>query len=161
MRPKSELSGSRHDRVDRAVAEWRSQNSDESSERLSAGTRARILAGATHDRGPARAPLASLFVPIHRLVAAGAVPALMLVMMLNWLVPPAGGPAEDSAAGSISAIKTGDEVVFVIANGNRPHRVYKSTSPIEFSGGPTYTTEDGTFTDALDSRANLVYYRID
>jgi hypothetical protein len=107
-------------------------------------------------------PLASLFLPARRLALAGTLPALLLALALGWLLVPlghrelAGGPVR------LDAIKRGDEVVFLIANGGSTHRIYRGENPQGLrQGHEAYATTDRAFRDRLDRGGSVVFYRID
>ena len=70
------------------------------------------------------------------------------------------GTGPDGIAPRLLASKQGDEVVFVIANGERTHSVSRLSRPVERQG-EAMVVNDGTFRDRLSSDAQLVFYRID
>ena len=57
--------------------------------------------------------------------------------------------------------KEDGQVFFRIANGSRDHVVYRSTVPDRFERSTGVAVTDGSFTDAIDDNAELVFYRID
>jgi len=145
-----------------AIEDWRA--SDETAEHLSGAARTRVLAtvrASRSERG-APAPLRMLFPPLWRWTLAGALPLAALTLALGFLVLERPAPLAPmvSTSPSIQVSKAGDQVVFVIANGQTAHRVYKSNVPNEFPGEPVVTT-DGSFRDRLEGGANLVFYRIE
>jgi len=95
-------------------------------------------------------------------VAVGAVPALLLAAALvvgspGWR---SGGSAEGAPL-RLRAEKQGDDVIFVIANGGRPHVVQRSTAADGRMASDRLSTTGGVFRDSLGSGPDLVYYRID
>ena len=152
--------------LDRALEAWRARNSSENgdnpTETLSGDARSRILRGIRDDVRSRRTPFADLFLPARRLALAGVVPALALAAALGLLVQPAmQGSGLEAGQGRLEATKIGGEVVFVLANGDRSHNVYRSTDPKGFGVEPAFVTEDGSFSDSLSSGPDLVFYRID
>jgi len=149
--------------LDQLVARWRAAGGgDDSEERLSAATRARIL-GLASARESGLPPLGWLFFPAARFALAGALPVVLLSLALSYLGwDGMRGAAIASHAGTtIQATVDGDRVVFVIANGSRVHRVYKSGTPNRFGEAPEFTTRDGSFVDRVHDGRDLVFYRID
>lgn len=149
------------DPLEAAVQTWRS---DEAGREvgLSGPARSRVLARAVAGSSRTSAALRPLFFPWCRLVAAGAAPLLALTLAIGYLS--LGGPVSDLVPGTapvIGAEKRGDEVIFVIANGERAHRVYRSTSPLQFDKAPLATTRGGEFRDRIGEGPGLVFYRID
>ena len=57
--------------------------------------------------------------------------------------------------------RSGDEVVFTVANGSRDHSVYKSISSSDFRNAERISMRNGTFRDRVHDQAELVFYRID
>jgi hypothetical protein len=83
--------------------------------------------------------------------------------MAGYLLMP-GGSLDTAANGDgpvLQAVRQGDEVVFVIANGGGHHTVRKSNDPRHLTDSETLVVSDGAFRDNLDSGNNLVFYRID
>ena len=145
--------------LDRAIRDWRGQGSEE---QLAAPTRARILEAVTERaaHGGSTAPLIPLFLPVRRLALAAGLPALVLALALGYGARIAENPGEFGEPRLI-ATKQAGEVVFIIANGGRPHRVYRSTDPARLGTEAAFTATDGSFRDRLDSGPDLVFYRID
>lgn len=146
----------RYPDLDRSLAAW--HGADEAAESFSHAAREGVLhAGA--GRAPAPAPLAGLFLPVRRLALAGVLPVLLLSAMLGYLtLPGTGEPAE--VPGTLTAQKQGNQVIFVIANGDRSHQVLRSEEP-DFKGATAFTTSNGRFVDRLEGGPDLVFYRID
>ena len=148
-------------RVAEAVAEWRAADCGET---LSGRARDRILRSVA-DGGSAsqERAVASLFLPFGRLVLAGAAPVMLVAVLLGWMALPRGvdpaAPAGSEAAVAVHVSKQGGDVVFVLENGGRPHRVTRSTSPE--NGGESMGVVHGSFRDELTGGADLVFYRID
>ena len=147
--------------LDAEIRDWVDAERMAPDARLSAQTRSRILGQAR--RSPVRrARLTALFAPTGRLALAAGLPALVLSISLGMLLIPGAPRKASSDPGiTIEATKQGDEVVFLIANGNRTHRVYRSSSPTGQSSGSAYATARGSFRDRLDSGGELLFYRID
>ena len=143
--------------LDRAVAAWRT---DERPEQLSPGARARILASATRNEGPAPVfrPLMTLFFPTWRWAWAGVAPVVLLTVALGFLAIP---QRVRSAAVRVEARKVSGEVEFLIANGGTPHRVSKRSTPSRTGSETAVATRNGSFRDSLDSGETIVFYRID
>ena len=150
--------------LNEAVADWRRAVAP-ARESLDDATRARILDAVSRRPAaqPRPAPLASLFVPMRRLALAGTVPALALTMLLAWVLLPgtATVPNVDTDGPTLQASKVGGEVVFVIANGGKLHRVYRSSSPEADGDARLFATTDARFQDRLEGDERLVFYRID
>lgn len=149
--------------LDGALSAWRDAEARIPADRLSAGARAniRVLVRQRADSAAER-PLANLFLPLGRLVAAAGVPALILVISFGWLI----GNTEESAVSSVASVsietsKVGGRAVFEIANGGRIHQVHRSNSPRDLAHAELFATTDGTFTDSLAGDSSVVYYRID
>lgn len=147
--------------LDEALAELR--RAPTPTGRLSDETRATILQAGLETAGPAERPLRTLFVPLRKLVLAGALPVVALTLALGWMARPAVETTPLAAHGTppVHVTKSGDEVIFLIANGHRPHAVYKSEAANRFDAPPAFWTEDGAFRDRLDAGPDLVFYRID
>ena len=137
-----------------AVVAWREAAP---VERLSEGARGRILHAAVQP-APVRSSWIPLFPPVRRLALAAAVPALLLAVLVSYgtLI----GTGTDGIAPRLLASKQGDEVVFVIANGDQTHRVSRLARPVERQG-EAMVVDDGTFRDRLSTDTRLVFYRID
>lgn len=146
--------------LDQALADWR--RSERGSERLSAPARERILEAAGRGGGQ-RVRFESavpLFLPARRFALATVLPLLILSVAAGYLLLPA-GPAEKAGAPRLLASRQGEEVVFVIANGDRPHTVSRVTDPRGLEAGEPVAVEQGVFRDRADSGEDLVFYRID
>jgi len=134
---------------------------DTRPERLGAEVRARIVTESLKP-GPAEG-LAPLFVPARRLLVAGGLPLILAAAFLVVIDPdsqPALDPATHAArATRVAVSKDGGNVLFSIQNGNRAHRVYRSSEPqgegqkVELSGG--------AYVEDLQDRDALVFYRIE
>ena len=140
-----------------AIAAWKT--SARRSETLSDVVRSRIVARAG-DRKP-RPAIRTLFLPFRRLALAGALPVVLLTALVGYATHQSLAPAPGLVPPPILASKAAGEVIFTIANGNRVHNVYLSTSPDRFENSPAFTTRDGAFRDRLDGGPDLVFYRID
>jgi len=147
------------DLLDEAVVRWRAAEAPR--EQLQRTSRARILESVGRTEAPR--PLGPLFFPVGRLALAGALPLVVLTLMLGFLVTGGPGLAPVGEAGipSVQVSKDGSEVIFTIANGQTTHRVYRSGAPDRFDETPTFTTSDGAFVDRLEGGPDLVFYRID
>ena len=150
-------------RLDRAIRAWREAEPTRSE--LSDATRRRVI----DEVGSARRqigvrPQALLFVPARRLALAAALPVVALsVLIASWLWGPTGrlAPGAPTDVPRIEASKQAGDVVFVIANGGRPHRVSKSLRPNGLGAAEVITVTEGQFRDRLEADARLVFYRID
>ena len=147
--------GKRSPRLESSIEQWRAQIGPE--ERLSQGCRTRILRSV--DQEAVRRPLAPLFVTSRQWAVAAVTPVLVLTLALGYLGLSGSDPAPGNA--TVNVTKQGDHVVFLIANGSRDHRVYKSTHSDGQASWKAYTTTTGSFRDRLDSDVDLVFYRID
>lgn len=145
------------DLLQRAIAE--SRESLESEADLSPAARAKILRAAYESRSEAAAyrPLLGL---IPRKLLAGAFPVLAAAVVVLFLADRGGDPANARHL-TVRAAKTGDEVVFTIANGHSSHVVYKSSQPNRFDPATGVSVRDGAFRDTTDDGSGLVFYRID
>ncbi len=142
--------------LDRAIRASRERG----AERLSGAARQAVLSRATAAREPLR-PFRRLFPPLGQMALAGALPVLLAaVTALAWVsgIPRKSPHVVDP---TIQVSKVGDQVVFTIANGDADHRVLKSGRPDVFDPAAATPLSDGSFSDALDSGADLVFYRID
>jgi hypothetical protein len=52
-------------------------------------------------------------------------------------------------------------VLFHVANGGRPHFVSRSLQPDRFEPSSRVRVEGGAYSESLQDRADLVFYRID
>jgi hypothetical protein len=142
--------------LDRAISVLRSTDVSSEAGGLSGATRAAILEqmaapGARLRRIP------NLFVPgLKWAVAAG--PLLVLVLAVGWISSSDRSPV---TATHVQVSKAGDEVVFVIANGDRVHRVSTSERPDRFERRGAVVRAEEPFVDRLYSDADIVFYRID
>jgi len=132
--------------------------------RLSSQARARILQGALATEGAPRF-WPALFAPTGRLIVAGSLPlvlagALMFLMDRSVVEPPA-GVATPGATAAVQVAKVDGRLQFTIANGSRDHVVYRSTTPDRFERSKGVQVTDGSYDEALDDAASLVFYRID
>jgi len=126
---------------------------------LSGESRGRILREALHD-GEADEALPALFTPTRRLLVAGALPVLLAVGLLVGIFP---GKHQTTAShpASIAVSKQGDQVLFTIRNGDRAHRVVRSSQPDRFDGSEGVAVTDGSYAEGLSDGSDLVFYRID
>ena len=145
------------DVLERALSQWKSARGPVSG--LSPATRGEILRTALESR-PEKASYRPLLGIIPRRILSGAIPALALGAVLVLVGERMGGGSHARPL-SIRAAKNGDDVVFTIANGGRPHRVLKSTVPTRFDPTTAVTVRDGAYRDATDDGSGLVFYRID
>ena len=84
----------------------------------------------------------------------------MFLMDRSIVEAPAGVAAPDGAA-AVRVAKVEGRLQFTIANGNRDHVVYRSTAPDRFERSKGVQITDGSYDEALDDSASLVFYRID
>jgi len=152
----------RHDALDAAVSEWRSRKSSEGG-RLSGAARDAILRSATTPDASPKPRLVELFTPARRLALTGGLPAIALAVALGIVAQPWNSTRTtlDRTTRPMHASKMNGEVVFVIANGQRAHNVYRSTDPGRFNSDPAFVTRGGLFSDSLHTGPDLVFYRID
>jgi hypothetical protein len=151
----------KRDDLESALAEWRQQRFPEL--KLSQQTRARIFRAAAERHSRRIEPAVPLFFPAGRLTVATVMPLLLLLLMAGYILMP-GGDVEIAANGEaprLEAVRQGDEVIFVIANGGRSHLVRKSSSASNLKDSESFVVTDGAFRDRLDSGGDLVFYRID
>jgi hypothetical protein len=143
-----------------AVQALRSHEAD-GAETLSEGSRSRVFQAVTE--GDAVPPAwARLFTPWRRMALTGLAPLLLVVAVVGWLGLRVEGPRHDILQPiGVEVVKTGDEVVFNIANGGRDHFISTSERPDRFDGSTRAKVVDGTFADRLDRGSELVFYRID
>jgi hypothetical protein len=138
---------------------------------LSDAAKARILE-ASHSRDQSETqPLPAVFPSRPRLIAVGTLPVVLgvaLLALLNGLDPgpvpvtePAGTLASARVFATVVETQNGEEVRFLIRNGDRPHRVLRSTSPQTFDAATAVTVEDGSYGERLADPAALVFYRIE
>ena len=146
--------------LERALADWRAAR--KSPERLSGPARERILdAVGREESRRVRFELPSpLFLPARSFALAAVLPLVVLSLGLGYFLLP-GAPALEDPAPRLLASRHGDEVVFVIANGDRRHSVVKGADPRILEDGVAVDVEQGVFRDRLDSDTDLVFYRID
>ncbi len=70
-------------------------------------------------------------------------------------------PELDESSPTVRVSKQGDQVLFHVANGGRPHYVSRSLQPDRFEPSSAVRVSDGVYTERLSDRAGLVFYRID
>jgi hypothetical protein len=134
--------------LDRAIRSLKATAALEVQESLSQGTRAAVIE-ASMNVTPSTNPRNAWFV-----TGLGAVLTITLGMLL------VGGGGEIGRPLNIQAAKAGHEVVFTISNGQRAHRVIKSTDVERFGAGQV-AVEGGRFRDLTESGPVLVFYRVD
>jgi len=148
--------------LDRAIAAWHASSEERPS--ISDLGRRRILKSVSNLRAQGRVPEAStpLFPPARNLVLGTALPVVAMTVVLGLLLIQSGwiGTELPAQTTRVEVLKQGGEVVFVIINGKRAHRVSKSSSP-EGNAEEEVFTAQGEFRDRLDAGADLVFYRID
>jgi hypothetical protein len=139
-----------------ALTTWK--NETQPNETLTREARGRILSGAFESLSESHAP-APLFSPVPRRIVAGTLPAVLALVVVAVFADRVGDPVRP--ASKLRVGKAGDEVVFTIANGGTPHRVYKSSLPNNFHGAELIVVEDGAFRDRVQNGSDLTFYRID
>jgi len=146
--------------LDEALAAWR--GSPLPQESLSDATRGRILDGVRRrEERPWIEPLAALFLPARRFALAAGLPALALALILGYsLIPAELGGGVDQTPTRLQVSKQGDEVVFLIANGQQTHTVSVSDKAHVVHSRTTFTVTD-SFRDRLQSESNLTFYRFE
>ena len=166
MRLKNPAKSSRRqgNRLNQAVRAW--QGTETSADRLSDDARDAIFNEfrRLHASGEQPSPHATLFLPAVRWAWGAAVPIFALSLLVGSVLltqAPHDGGALVTAQPRVEVSKAGENVVFVIHNGDRAHTISKSTDPAAGGEAETFTTTTGRFDDRLDSGAEIVYYRID
>jgi hypothetical protein len=147
--------------LERALSDWHAAEVDDGQ--LSAPVRARVM-DAIKGGGETRVSYQTpLFLPLRRVLLAAAAPALVLALAVGYLMTPGGGAVIESPAQAtnLDVIRQGDDIVFVIANGNTTHRVYKSTAINDLGAAEPVEVSNGVYRDRIDPQAGLVFYRID
>jgi hypothetical protein len=130
-------------------------------ESLSPGARERILDAALR-RDVVDSPLPTLFSPARKLVVAGALPVLLGVALVVGIDPGERGSSPSTSTQSrIQVSKQGGQVRFEIVNGDRAHRVVRSTHPGRFEAENGVAVTDGSYAERLADSSDLVFYRID
>ena len=165
MRPRkaSKAGRGKGEGLDRAIRAWHA--SEGSTESLSDDTRRAIFNEfrRLHASGEQPAPHSTLFLPAARWAWGAAVPIFALSLLVGSVLLTQ-GPYEGQVLVSsprVEASKAGENVVFVIHNGDRAHTISRSTDPAARGEGETFTTTTGRFDDRLESGTEIVYYRID
>jgi len=144
------------DPLARAVAEWK-RGAAGRADQLSDAARARIHDAVLASRPiPAPRPLFGLF---PRRLAATILPIAAAVALVAFF-PERSGDASRAHV-KVRVGKSGDEVVFTIANGTSGHTVYKSNDSSDFGRAERIAVQGGTFRDRVADDAGLVFYRID
>jgi hypothetical protein len=143
--------------LDRAIAACRT--SLRPSAKLSDPARATILQAAL-DATIHPDPLPQLFFPVRRLALATLAPAVILVLGVVLLQSLPGGSRRPEIP-RIRAAKQGDQVVFTVADGKRPHVAYKSTSADRFDRSNGIRVEHNRFVDSANAGPNLVFYTVE
>jgi hypothetical protein len=155
---------SERDEIAEIVRRAREASESGESSRLSSRARARILQEAL-ESGAAPRFWPALFAPTGRLIVAGSLPLVLagaLMFLMNRSAVEA--PAAVATAGGTAAVqvaKVEGRLHFTIANGSREHVVYRSTAPDRFERSKGVPVTDGSYDEALDDAAALVFYRID
>lgn len=147
--------------LNQAVEAWRDAEVQE--EPLSAPARERIL-DAVKGGGETRLSYqTSLFLPFRRIALAIAAPAMILALTVGYLVvPPADtGGQSPAQVTNLDVLRQGEEIIFVIANGQSTHRVYKSSEISGLQTAEPVEISNGVYRDRIDQQADLVFYRID
>jgi len=145
------------DVLEQALSQWKSAS--KSLPGFAAATRGEILRAAL-ESSPEKASYRPLLGIIPRRILAGLIPALAAGAVLVLLGEQLAGGTQGRPL-TIRAAKSGEDVVFTIANGGRPHRVLKSTIPGRFDPSTAVTVRDGAYRDAADDGSGLVLYRIE
>jgi hypothetical protein len=142
------------DTLDRAISELR--RDAHRGPGLSGPGRSRIAAACWEDLRESPESYRPIFRPRYWLSAAAIAPVLVAVVVA------VGVPTADRQdAMFVGASKTGDLVVFDVADGPGPHVVLKSTDPRRFNPAAATVVEDKHYADLAQSGPVIVYYRID
>lgn len=152
----------RQDTLDAAIGEWHSRKSDE-YDVLSRSAREAVRRDAFNFGDQHVSRLSELFTPTRRLALTGVIPAIALAAVLGFVAKPwdRASVGYDTPSQPIHASKMNGEVVFMLANGDHAHSVYRSTQPDQFGKSPAFQTMRGSFSDSLRSGPDLVFYRVD
>ena len=162
---KSSRNGRGHgEKLDQAIRAWHGVKP--STESLSDDAKSAIFNEfrRLHASGEQPAPHSTLFLPAARWAWGAAVPIFALSLLVGSVLltqGPYDGGALVTPQPRVEVSKAGENVVFVIQNGDRAHTISKSTDPAAGGEGETFTTTTGRFDDRLDSGNEIVYYRID
>lgn len=124
---------------------------------LSAAARARILARLPEGRPEPRRRLS----PAFRLALAASIPLAFVGLTAVVALYRAGGRQAPAPGAILRAEKVGDRVVFTIANGGRPHLVYRSSDPARFDRGSAEQVVGGRFQDRAGGEQGIVFYRVE
>ena len=145
-------------RLDRAIAAARRPAT---AERLSSAVRDGLIDDIRSANRELR-PMAPLFRPFSRSLAAVTAPVLIVGLVLVAAVQYRGHVGAADAAQPVTQIevsKVGDRVVFSIPNGGKEHTVSRSSDPRHFGVEGSVKVAD-SYVDRLDSGSNVVFYRI-
>jgi len=154
----------RRDELDRAILAW--QRTEASADSLSGESKDAIFNEFRRLQATSEQPAAhaTLFLPAARWAWGAALPIVALSMLVGSVLLTQGPFDRGDVVvhqPRVEVTKSGDDVVFVIQNGDRTHRISKSTDPGPTGDQEIFTTSTGRFSDRLDSGAGIVYYRID
>jgi hypothetical protein len=108
---------------------------------------------------------ADLFLPTRRWALLAAVPVVLLTVVLGPLavrtdVGPSGAVGSEHDA-TLRLAKVDGVAVLLIADGQGPHRVYKSSDVRRMTSGEVITVTDGAYRDRLEDGPSLVFYQVD
>lgn len=125
---------------------------------LSEGARERILArvltaSSTFER--ARRP----WFRVGRLALAACLPLGLVGVGAAVFLLRGGG--SEGAAGIVRVEKSGDQVIFTIANGKKTHTVLRSSDPARFDAGSARRVVGGRFEDPVAGESGIVFYRVE
>jgi hypothetical protein len=149
------------DVLQQALEDWRAVEVPEA--KLPSTVRERVM-DAIRGGGETRVTYQTpLFLPLRRVLLATAVPVLVLALAVGYLLIPGGGAVIEPGAQvtNLDVIRQGDDVIFVIANGDSTHRVYKSNDLSTLGAAEPVEVSNGVFRDRIDPDNGLVFYRID
>jgi len=127
---------------------------------LSASARDRILDAARNQADQPGELFPSLFTAPRKLLLVGALP-LMLAAGMLFLLNQSAPVVPDLGPATMHVSKEDGQVFFRMADGSRSHVVYRSTDPNRFERSSGVQVTGGSFTDALDDQADLVFYQFD
>jgi hypothetical protein len=105
--------------------------------------------------------LENLFVPAWKRALSAAAPLLLVALLLGPQFVSVQSPTAPAEVTRVEATKSGGEVVFMIANGDSVHHVYKSNDINMLESVEITVVTQGAFRDRLESDSDLVFYRID
>jgi hypothetical protein len=144
------------------------RSSPEGAERLSEAARGRMvraIRASIPERKSRAIDFADLFLPTRRWALLAAVPAVLLTVVLGPLavrtdLGPVGTVGSEHET-TLRLAKADGIALLLIADGQGPHRVYKSSDARRMTSGEVITVTDGAYRDRLEGGPSLVFYQVD